>query len=79
METCIRFFQILQSGTEIVGLRAFFVFGTGGNGKVPKNNQFNPFQPSVIFHKMETSPFICKYCKSNDWFLYEMQHWDEIA
>lgn len=50
METCIRFFQILQSGTEIVGLRAFFVFGTGGNGKVPKNNQFNPFQPSVIFH-----------------------------
>lgn len=48
METCIRFFQILQSGTEIVSLRAFFVFGTGG--KVPKNNQFNPFQPSVIFH-----------------------------
>ena len=30
----------------------------------------------VAFH-IETSHLICM-CKSNDWFLYEMQHWTEM-
>ena len=35
----------------------------------------NPFQPSATFH------IEAKYlkCKSNDWFLYEMQHWAEMG
>ena len=34
----------------------------------------NTFQPIVAFH-IETSFNL--HCKSNDWFLYEMQHYTE--
>ena len=35
----------------------------------------NPIQPSVALH-IETSYL---FRKTNDWFLYEMQHWAEMG
>ena len=37
----------------------------------------NPFHPSVAFH-IETSYFFL-FCKTNYWFLYKTQHWDEMG
>ena len=41
------------------------------------NYHINIFQPSPAFH-IETYHLICTASKSNDWFLYEIQHWAKI-
>ena len=35
----------------------------------------NPFQPNVALY-IETNNF---HCKSNDWLVYEIQHWAEMG
>ena len=39
---------------------------------------FNLFRPSVAFHMKNSHSFIL-HSKTNDWFLYEMQHWVEMG
>ena len=41
-------------------------------GTQSHSSNVNPYQPSVDF-------YIEMLSKSNDWFLYEMQHWVEMG
>ena len=53
-----------------MGVNFFFLGGGGGGGGAERRERMCP---------KEHQNTLLSQCKSNDWFLYEMQHWTEMT